>query len=654
MIGLPAARRQQVARFAPAGSQSVALTPASGTLQRGGTLVTTVTVTRTGTTGDATLSVSGLPSGVTAVISQNPLVSPTSTATITLSAAADAALVTALSVTVTSVIPGVPNATAAFSLTTAEAGAFFTIDRPMPSTFALNLPERPRQTVSTTMPVVTGVTRNVAAGGDLQAALDAAQYGDEVVLEAGAVFTGNYILRPKTGSGWIIVRTAGTPTAPGVRVTPTAAAGFAKIQTNALTECCFRTQFATAGIRGWRFVNLEMRVASALDTSVTPAAGMFLANPEISPLNIANQPRDIILDRCYIDGNGKRVRIGAQLEVGGCAVIDSDIRGIGAPGFEDKALLFTSGAGPVLIRNNFLEAASINVLFGGIPNNTAATQPCDIQILNNHFYKRPSWIGGGFAIKNWLEKKLAARMQVEDNYFENNWLGAQGEWGLVLSTDNSDVSLAGDDVWVSRNVFTRSAGIFNLSANMGAVEPAFPMSRVCIYDNLVLDQRDRETPTSRQFFVQAIDNLTDLVVAYNSIPDFGLTLTQGGVLKMARNTATAADQAVRLTWHANLSRFGASGVIGSDNVSAFGVNGLNVYAAQWQGAANVLEGADAANYPTGFFRPTTIASGDYVSQATGNYELIDGTPWTFSGAKAGYRHASVTAALAARSSELPP
>ena len=61
------------------------------------------------------------------------------------------------------------------------------------------------------------------AGGDLQAALNAARLGDVITLEPGAVFRGNFSLPNKTGSGWLIVR-SGAPDdrlpAPGARVTP--------------------------------------------------------------------------------------------------------------------------------------------------------------------------------------------------------------------------------------------------------------------------------------------------------------------------------------------------------------------------------------------------------------------------------------------------
>src|SRR5687768_11729114 len=69
--------------------------------------------------------------------------------------------------------------------------------------------------------------RPVAAGGNLQAALDAAQPGDEVVLEAGATFTGNFKLPKKPTGPVITVRTSAT--LPARRVTPADAALMPKI-----------------------------------------------------------------------------------------------------------------------------------------------------------------------------------------------------------------------------------------------------------------------------------------------------------------------------------------------------------------------------------------------------------------------------------------
>jgi hypothetical protein len=70
---------------------------------------------------------------------------------------------------------------------------------------AATLPTAPK-TFDPTYAAPKGATLNVAAGGDLQAALDKAQLGDTIVLQAGATFTGPFRLPNKTsGSGWIYV-----------------------------------------------------------------------------------------------------------------------------------------------------------------------------------------------------------------------------------------------------------------------------------------------------------------------------------------------------------------------------------------------------------------------------------------------------------------
>src|SRR6185369_1211672 len=72
------------------------------------------------------------------------------------------------------------------------------------TTPSVNLPELPRTFVDTTFTLPTGgSTIAVNAGGDFQAALDAANPGDVIVLEAGATFSGNFGLPNKAATGWI-------------------------------------------------------------------------------------------------------------------------------------------------------------------------------------------------------------------------------------------------------------------------------------------------------------------------------------------------------------------------------------------------------------------------------------------------------------------
>src|SRR5581483_6361082 len=73
-------------------------------------------------------------------------------------------------------------------------------------------------------PVSTRIV-NVAATANLQAVLDAALPGDELVLPAGAVYKGSFTLPKKIGTAWITLRSSQVASLPpGVRVKPAQAA----------------------------------------------------------------------------------------------------------------------------------------------------------------------------------------------------------------------------------------------------------------------------------------------------------------------------------------------------------------------------------------------------------------------------------------------
>src|SRR5687767_9798784 len=94
--------------------------------------------------------------------------------------------------------------------------------RATPSVPAPTRPELPRTRVDAAGAALTGSLVPVPSGADLQAALDRAQPGDVLVLEAGATFTGPFTLPSKPGSEWIVLRTSredGLPP-PGSRVGP--------------------------------------------------------------------------------------------------------------------------------------------------------------------------------------------------------------------------------------------------------------------------------------------------------------------------------------------------------------------------------------------------------------------------------------------------
>jgi hypothetical protein len=323
--------------------------------------------------------------------------------------------------------------------------------------------ELPRVTVSSSMASTPapGNTTTVNAGGDLQAALNNANCGDTILLQAGAVFQGKYLFpaKPCDDNHWIIVRTS-TPDsalpAEGQRMTP-CYGGVASLPgrpaypcsnpRNVLARILLNTTGDGAvrlapGANHYRILGLEL----TRQVGLTGGARLIIAQ---------GAGDHIVLDRSWLHGtlqdetcNGFNMN-----GISYAAVVDSyfnDFKCISMTGTCTDAHAVSGGTsttqdGPYLIQNNFLEASGEGVMFGG---GAATTTPADIQILHNHFFKpwqwmkgQPNFVGGAsgypFIVKNHLELKNAVRVQVEANLMENSWGGfSQTGFGILLTPKN--------------------------------------------------------------------------------------------------------------------------------------------------------------------------------------------------------------------------
>src|SRR5918996_806245 len=143
----------------------------------------------------------------------------------------------------------------------------------------------------------SATTRTVAAGDDLQAALDAAQPGDVILLEAGATFEGKYTLPAKTNPEglYITVRSSAPdevlPPA-GTRIGPADTRWLPKIRSSDGLQAIN----VPAGASYWRllFLELQANVGGTGDIIRIGTATETLAE---------NQPHHIVLDRLYVHGD---------------------------------------------------------------------------------------------------------------------------------------------------------------------------------------------------------------------------------------------------------------------------------------------------------------------------------------------------------------
>jgi hypothetical protein len=231
-----------------------------------------------------------------------------------------------------------------------------------------------------------GATISVPAGADLQAALNAAQPGDVLMLAAGATFTGNYILPVKTGASVITVRSAGASTdlpGTGVRMTPAYAARLAKIQsTNSVPAVV-----TAPGAHHWRLQLLEF-------PSTQLGYGEIVRIGEgAAPQTLLSQvPYEIELDRLYIHGSqlyGQKRGValnGAGVTIHNCYI--SEIKGVG---IDTQAIGGWNGPGPFTIENNYLEGAGENFLLGGSDPSIPGLVTEHVMFRYNYVSKPMAW-----------------------------------------------------------------------------------------------------------------------------------------------------------------------------------------------------------------------------------------------------------------------
>ena len=249
-----------------------------------------------------------------------------------------------------------------------------------------HLPERYIDTAIDTSPV-TGKTIRVGNGCDLQHAIDSANPGDEIVLQSGAVFSGNYTLRAKqSGSGWITIRSsemAHLPK-PGTRVNPSMSVLMPRVMAQGTAPAFF----IAARAAKYRLIGLEITVPMR-----TPLNYGLVMSGDPLDSNANDLPQDIILDRSYIHGQPLcHCKFGVQMNGISYAVVDSYLSEFHGFGQDTQGIFAYIDPGPLKIVNNYIEASGENVLFGGdyaaIPGMIAS----DVEIRNNYLSKPLQWM----------------------------------------------------------------------------------------------------------------------------------------------------------------------------------------------------------------------------------------------------------------------
>ena len=363
--------------------------------------------------------------------------------------------------------------------------AFATQSQSGAVTYQVAIPELPIQTVDTIMPTITGAVRTVNCSGgvgdamDLQSKLNAAVGGDAVLLPHGCVWTGNFIFPVHSGSGYVVVMTDALPSLPppGTRVTPSNAPSMARLQLPAgsnqvavLSNDYQNPAYSARASQYWRFVGLEIAAPSTVP--VTYSLVTLDAIDDSNNGSAAGLPHHIVFDRVWVHADTLSTVMSRAFRANAAyfALVDSYISQIQAPSApypyagEAQAICAWNSPGPFTIVNNYLEASTENVLFGGDFGSTSALWVAsDITFQHNYVAKNAAWAPGGPTVwntKNLFELKEGIRVLVTDNVFEYSWQGGQNGLAMTITprTQQSGWWTSISDVTVSSNVIRHVGG----------------------------------------------------------------------------------------------------------------------------------------------------------------------------------------------------
>jgi hypothetical protein len=520
-------------------------------------------------------------------------------------------------------------------------------------TFPAQSPELPRVVLDTTYASPGGRQTSVPAGGDLQAALNAAQPGDTIILQAGATYTGNFTLPVKSGTAWIYVQSSALSSLPasGTRVAPAQSSVMPKI-VSPNTAPAIAT---AAGAHNFRFTGIEITTTWA-STNATNYFLVYLEAPG-GNTSLAQVPTDLVFDRCYIHGTPTgNIRRGILLNSARTAVVDSYLSDFHEVGADSQALAAWNGPGPFKIVNNYLEGSGENILFGGADPMIPNLVPSDIEVRRNYLFKPLTWMAGSgsfagihWSVKNLLELKNAQRIVIDGNVLENNWTDGQNGYGVLFTPRNQDGTAPWStvrDVTFTNNIVRRSGGGVNM---MGADYnyPSQPTQRILVQNNL-FDDISTTTWNGTGTFFQIMDGGSDVVVNHNTV------LQSANVITATYSSGLIT--APTFVFTNNIVNNNLYGVFGDYGVG-IGMVAINAYFPGSSFSRNAFVGGLASNYPADNYFPSALAAVGFVDLANRNYALAPATPYVRAGTDGrdvGADFTAMAAAMAGSSSVAAP
>jgi len=443
-------------------------------------------------------------------------------------------------------------------------------------------------------------TLTVPAGGSLQSAINAAQAGDTIVLDAGAVYSGDFVLPNKSGSSYITIQSSRVGELPdGVRVGPAQSALFAKLHSGSAAGQVIRT---LSGAHHYRFIGIEISTA-------TTALTYDLVRFGESTQTATDIPHDIVIDRSWIHGyDTQDVQRGVSLNGSEITISNSYINEIHGQGYDTQTICGWNGPGPFHIINNYLEAAGENVLFGGADPSISNLVPSNIEIRRNYLFKPlrwkmsdPSYAGIHWSVKNLLEIKMGRNIIIDGNVMENSWGDAQIGYAVLFTVRNQN----GTAPW---------ATIENVSFTNNTVKNSEQGFQLLGQDNLNISQQATGLQITNNLFTGILNRFLTMT-AYTNVTMTHNTHFQGGNIMSLYGVPSA-----NFVYTDNITNRDPNGYgIFGDGVGE-GNTALTTYVPAAITQKNLIAAVYVPIYPVTNFYPTSI-----TGVLDSNYQVVNST-----------------------------
>lgn len=330
--------------------------------------------------------------------------------------------------------------TITISFAVAASGGTYALDRwtlPVGVTRNTSTGNADGSPFSLTYALGAGTIRQCSNASDVTTALLNCADGDVVKVKAGVTYGGPFNLRNRGGTQsasaanpvYIVCCDAGfnvaIPVSSGTRATLAHTASLAHF-TNTNTVTNSRAITTSAGATGYRLVGLWITPAQS-GTSGAAAESNLVFIGSHDPSTQANEATYIGFDRCVVEPNGSTMcRVLMRADGQNIGAIDSSFVGaVMSNADESKAILPLNSSGPLYFENCRIQAAGINILFGGGTTTIQDAVPSDCYFHKCEFDKPASMKGQGYSCKNLFESKFSRRVLMDSCVYHGNFQEGQ-------------------------------------------------------------------------------------------------------------------------------------------------------------------------------------------------------------------------------------